>query len=671
MQRSLMFLILLFAAFVALDTALYLGGLSAPLFYDSVQLIEKAYAFAGYDSSDLIQIAAYRRSIPTLSFYFNYLATGLDPLYYRLTNVVLHAASAVSVAVFVYLLTVIPSLRVPGTVNEKRAVAVFMGLLFLVHPLQVFFVLYVWQRMALMAGLFFFASLACYLAARTKRRPYPVLGYGASFLLFLFALASKENAIALIPTVLMIEYCIGDWRGKTTARHWRIAAGAGIALTGLLWMISHTKVGAAWTPGTIMGVAGRYYRESGLTFGEVALTQFRVWFSYLYMIVVPAPSNILLVKAVTISKSLTNPPITMAAFGGAVVLLVTGLILLRKSRLSGIGICLLLINLLPESFLVPHFQYFGYRAIVPMVGLFLVMADAILWLLNWASGTTERRKVRVATAVLLTSALIFCSIATVLKARAWHHPVVLWEQAFATSPRFGPNVEPRISREILNNLGRAVRRTGKGPEAVSYHQQALRINPGSRQTWVALGKAYLSSGDLQKAERYVRHALKIKPNDPVAQCDLARVLAGLGRNDTALVHAQKAVELSPRNAAFINALGYVHFLAGNRDKAMQSFRRALEIDPRLVEAHINFGTTLLDGGKVSQAIPYFRKALELDPNSGQAHNHLGVALAQSGDLKKAVKHFRRALVINPNDRDSRRNLEIALRELAAGSQKHR
>ena len=133
------------------------------------------------------------RALFMLSLYANYALTGMDPYYFRLTNTAILAGAGLALAWLILVLLEIPSLRVPGTPKEKRAIGLFMGLLFVAHPLQTYVVLYDWQREAIMACLFYFAALAVYLGVRSGRFRNEGLGYTLTAVLFFAGLAEQRK----------------------------------------------------------------------------------------------------------------------------------------------------------------------------------------------------------------------------------------------------------------------------------------------------------------------------------------------------------------------------------------------------------------------------------------------------------------------------------------------
>ncbi len=185
------------------------------MYYDSVgQLEAKEHIFASGDLLKVIQICP-QRPVSMGSFYLNYLIWGMNPFYFRMVNAVILAMTGFIAALTLILILEIAGPAGSGTFREKQAVGLFLGLVFLVHPVHVYFVDYIWQRMGLLSCFFYISALAAYLATRSGRIRSAAVGYLLCLAMFCLALTSKENAVTL-PVVLIlaeIAFFRDGWKG--------------------------------------------------------------------------------------------------------------------------------------------------------------------------------------------------------------------------------------------------------------------------------------------------------------------------------------------------------------------------------------------------------------------------------------------------------------------------
>jgi len=127
-----------------------------------------------------------------LSLTADYALYGLNPRGYHLTNVLLHAASAV--------LLFLVLRRMTGDLWPSA----FTAAVFAVHPLHVESVAWVAERKDVLSGLFFMATLAAY--AGYAGRPFSFLRYASVIILFALGLMAKPMLVTLPFVLLLLDY---------------------------------------------------------------------------------------------------------------------------------------------------------------------------------------------------------------------------------------------------------------------------------------------------------------------------------------------------------------------------------------------------------------------------------------------------------------------------------
>ena len=166
---------------------------------------------SGLFSVDLREI----RPLNALAFVLDGRLWGGAPFGYRLTNLLLHAGSAVLVGALAWEL------------SRVRRVAIFATLLFALHPVAVPAVGWITGRVDVLSTLFLLgAALAL---VRNRRRTDAANGaLAASALSFAAALFTKESALVFPGLMLVLDYALGTrWRD---ARTWRPYAAAAAVL---------------------------------------------------------------------------------------------------------------------------------------------------------------------------------------------------------------------------------------------------------------------------------------------------------------------------------------------------------------------------------------------------------------------------------------------------------
>jgi hypothetical protein len=140
-----------------------------------------------------------------MTFALDYLIWGMEPFGYHLTNLVLHATNTALVYFLALRLLSLALSRPPSAPDlGLRMAAGFAALFFSIHPLRVESVAWVTERRDVLSGLFFLATLLCYLQGMTisndpshqaRWRNRALIAYGLSLL-------SKASGVTL-PVVLL------------------------------------------------------------------------------------------------------------------------------------------------------------------------------------------------------------------------------------------------------------------------------------------------------------------------------------------------------------------------------------------------------------------------------------------------------------------------------------
>jgi tetratricopeptide (TPR) repeat protein len=589
------------------------------------------------------------------SFWVEWRMWGAHPLGYHLTNLALHAMSAV------LLWQVLVRLKIPG--------AGLAAALFAVHPVNVESVAWITERKNTLAMVFYALALLWYLRFEDaeKRR-----WYWQALAAFALALLSK-TAVAPLPMVLL---GLAWWRhGSLGPRDvWRsvpfFALAAGTALLSL-WFQSHQAIGAD---------AMMVRTDS---FGaRLAGAGCAVWF-YLYKALLPV--NLSFVYPHWHIEA--NQPLSYVP-GILFAAVLMGCWHYRRQQWArslffGLGYFVLLllpvlgfvsIYFMRYSLVADHWQYFAIIGPLALAGAgitrFFEKPDRMPpWIVSVVGG-----------GLVLTFGLLAWK-----QAKIYSSLETLWRETLLQNPN---------ASMAHCNLGNLLLQKGRNEEAISHFQKALAIQPGADDVLSNLGAALLAQGRAAEAISPLEEALRIKPGSVLALNNLANALLQQGKVAEALVHFQKAVELRPDAASIHGNFGSTLLQAGRTEEAIAHLRRSLELEPNSAEAHDSLGNALLrlgqtkeaatqfeqalkirpdlilarlnladlcvQQGRLEDAVPHFDKALAMAPGIAAAHNNLGSALLRLGRLEEAINHLEQALRIQPDLAEAHNNLANAL-----------
>lgn len=313
-----------------------------------------------------------KRPVAMLSFLLEYGNWPGFPAEFKRNNILFHLATTLAVAWFALLVI----RRVGQPEHIAMAVAVLTAALFALHPIQVSTVLYVVQRMAILAAFFCLLALIAFLkgVALIERGRccgwllllvcYPLLGA--------LSLLSKENGVLVVLLAAVIVYFLpidGNNLRRSARAQLNVVAFAPAAL--LLLLLAAMFVRLMLTNPTLVG------RE--FTVMERLYTQPRILLDYLSLLAFPRMQSAGVYNdGVAISTSLFNPVTTLPAMVVITLAILGAFRLRRRYPLLGLGIVGFFAAHLIESSFIGLELYFEHRNYLPSVFLFIAAAALLV-----------------------------------------------------------------------------------------------------------------------------------------------------------------------------------------------------------------------------------------------------------------------------------------------------
>jgi protein O-mannosyl-transferase len=663
------------------------------MIYDSNGYIQnQAQVFHSHSLLNVIRIIP-ARPLLMASFYGNYLLTGLAPAAFRITNAIVLAGTGAVLVLLCLCVFDVPGASMSATMRYKKLTALFLGLLFVVHPVQTFVVLYIIQREAILACCFYFGGLAVYVAGRSGRLSLRA-AYVLCAALFFSGLCCKENVTSLPVVLLLAELTLFRQNFRDLVkRSLVIACITVLPLAAYLILTQQLHSLESVHDAGILDRLLNYYLKSGLTLVQVALTECRVVLWYAIMILAPWFHPMQLVAPQLVSTSLWTPATTLPAVLAVAVLLGIGIALVRRSPLASFGILFFFVSVAPESLLVPQYLYFGYRAILPMVGVLFLAATIIFRLERERPALLSPR---IFTPILVASLMIpvvLLAYVTVSQARRWN-PIQFWKAAYKHAPPYSADVELTPSRVIVTNLGAVLIDAGEYAEAMGILEQAVALDAEAPIPRLNLGMALWKSGETEKAIQVLRHVEKTYPQMPAALTLLGQALVDGGEREEGIEKLRHAVELTPRDETALVKLAGALIETDRLPEAVVNLQQALQINPASVAARVKMGVAMNKAGSFLESVRLFREVLamspmspeayqglmlaerglaesrrtleelrkhaESSPGSPSAHYRLGNALMKAGNSADAIKSFEACLKLKPDFVEARANMGAAL-----------
>jgi len=550
------------------------------------------------------------RTVAYLSFALNYYAGGLDVFGYHLVNFFIHYITAVFLFLFIYKTLSLPLL------SEKFGhiaypIALLSAFLWATNPVQVNAVTYIVQRMTSLTGMFYIMSMYFYLCGRTSvvtwRR---ILSFALSILCALLAFGTKENAAMLPISVLAFDLLLIQGISKKYFRNYLfvflisclIISGLGILYLKLSDMIFLN------------------YKPWTFTLPERLLTEPRVMFFYISLLLYPTGSRLTMDHDIQLSRSLTDPWTT--AFAIIIVVIIIGYALYQSRKRPLLSFCILFffLNHIIEGSFIALDIIFEHRNYIPSMFFFVPIA---IFMINILDYFAYRKSLQFIMALGMVFIIAAQAHTVYLRNDIMLYQKILWDDNIKKQP----------------NLSR----------------------PHS-----ALSKMYFDEGNFDKGamENRIALALNRYPNNyqpALNHCALGSYYLWIKKNeDKASFHYQQALQLQPNMPTAYSGLAMVMLKKGFPAQAHDFIQKAIQFKPNDPDLHHNFAQILLKEGRYDEAIRQSRKAIRLQNDSyNEPLAVMAEAFRRKGNFNRAIFYWEKYLLNNPTHFEGR----LALVEL--------
>ncbi len=549
------------------------------------------------------------RLIPIFTFALDhYLGKGQSMAYYHTTNIIIHLAATVALAMF--LAALLRTKGAAGLVVFFRPAYFVLAVcgLWALAPVQTNAVTYLVQRMTSIASLFYFFACAFYIYARLARQFWHRIILWCVFLLAaICAFFSKENSATLPLTILLIEFMfIAPGRLNQIIRssrwyHWLIV----FAVIILVFPLIQHK----WN--SIVGFGGRHF-----TLSERLLTQPRIVVFYISLLLLPLPGRMNLDHDFSLSTSLISPPSTLVALFFLLGFLAIGFYTRKKHPLIAFGVFWFYLNLVIESSFVPLELIFEHRLYLPSAGFFLVViavTDTLLGKYGRDYHPEIKKIVFLAFLILISAS----SILTTSRNYDWRDRVSLYQDSFEKS-----SYKARAATNYAMALGRAERYE----ECVKYGLLGQTLGQQGYEDYINSATNTLTCLLIQ--EKYeeaaetgemIRNEILQKNLNFISAGTLEKYMFNLGRAYTELGEYRKAIE-SFQISLFRNPNQPDAFLAVNRllllAQQEEEGRQALHIGEEKYEIPIYLAKLTMKYRQYERAALYLQDAQKLEVEPG-------------------------------------------------------
>ncbi len=492
------------------DTLLVIDNISV-ITAGSVSAV--SWAFAHYDPELYIPLTF-------LSFQLDAVIGGLNPWIFHLDNVIQHIINGLLMTWILQLLF------------KRIDVAVLLGLLFLLHPLNTEAVSWVSGRKDLLSTLFALLSIVLYLRHATFKS-------AGAFVLGILA----KISVAPVPFALM---SLDSLRGERVKLR---------SIKQKTWY---------FIPAITLGLIAILGKDQVLgrsSFVDIVLLIPRTIIFYCEKLLLPFKLSILYPYDPTL-VTLTHPPILISF----IVVAACAIVIWMKRRRYP---CLFIGSIIALLFLTPSFfQYYRgselYLATdrymyMPFIGVLIALAPLLTRFVdrfkNIAYGTC-------------IAYLVILSFLSFERSQVWENTYTLFADSLEKHESFG----------AYEKVGAWLLREGETAEAVEALRKSIELSPNSA-AYFRLGVAAMQADNIADAKLFTQEALRLSPENPQAHVNMSKFYWDEGNQWLALDHAEKAVEYHPWNMMALGNLATIYTLSNRKSEALTVINVILELDP--------------------------------------------------------------------------------------------
>jgi tetratricopeptide (TPR) repeat protein len=544
------------------------------------------------------------RPVAYATFALNYLFGGTDVIGYHVVNFFIHFTAACFLFLLIRATLTLPAMRERyGSVAYP--VALLSTFFWATSPLHVHAVTIIVQRMASLAGLGYVMSIYFYVRARTANKVRSGIAfYFLSAVSALVAFGTKENTAVLPITLLLYDlFFIQGISAESVKKSLKWAALPFAIVLVLGWLYTDFSV-------------ERAVYESGVRpFSPIErlLTQGRVLFLYVSLLLYPIPSRLMFLHDIEISRTLFTPWTTLAAIVAIFLCLLFAAFRSKKDPLLSFAILFFILNHLVEGTVIPLELIYEHRNYIPSMFFFVPIAVLMVRCLDYFS---YRRGLQVFMAAGFALLLAFQGHTTFERNDIVRSDVHLWLDNVRKAPE--------LSRPHIN-LGKHYYEAGMFEEACRELKTAEDLNRDTNLQQISLasynlGIYYLyQAKDVDRAERQFIRALERFPDHASSIAGLAMVRLKKGDVEGSWLLLRDHISRHRNDVEMINCYGLVLLKRGNPTGAIKAAARAMELKWNAPQPWELSGEAWRMLGQWEKAAQCWEEVLRLNPANARAH----------------------------------------------------
>jgi tetratricopeptide (TPR) repeat protein len=194
------------------------------------------------------------------------------------------------------------------------------------------------------------------------------------------------------------------------------------------------------------------------------------------------------------------------------------------------------------------------------------------------------------------------------------------------------------------NLGLALLRQGRLPEAIASLEKAARLEPKLPGPRTFLSIAYFQAGQLDSAKKAANEELRLTPDDVQVLTLAGTIAMEMGDPATAIDPLDHASRLSPNDLNLLDLRGRAY-----QAVAKQIYQRMYQLAPDSWQVHQARARLFEEDQRHKEAAEEYEAALRLNPSNLNLYDELAQEYRRIGDLDQVEHTFVREKQEAPDD----------------------
>jgi len=545
--------------------------------------------------------------IRMLSYAVDYRFWKLNPIGYRMTNMLFYILTCIMIFLTLRRLSI--NLREQVSSDSHERVAIFGSLLFAAHPVHVEAVTWLAARKEVLQGFFFFLAFYLYLKGREKNGLEKIGYLGLVLFTILLATLSKPSAIVFPAVILVYEVAQRKNRWIDFIKsHW-------------LFFVLSIFISIIFTSILIkvMLDAGGIKPYHGGSFFNNLLISFYVFLYNIKLLV----TTINYSAAYTINVS--NPLLslrTLVFVGITFLLFGFSLWSFKKTKVIFFCFFFFLVTLLPYVNIFPISTLLADRYVfIASFSYCFLLGIGFEKLYGLKSKRFSEGFFKLLSIVIFLFLLVGYSFITIQQNQIWENSYTLWADAVEKYP--DSNTANALMGVVYMELG-------MDEKASEYLEKAVKILPYDYQSRNNLGIVHGKLGEPDKALRELMTAIHLKPDDDLIKINLS-------------VHYQRQKEFK---------------------KAEEVLNYLLSKKPKDAQLYFRLAMVYKDAGRYEQAVSELLKSMELAPHIINPYEEIGnIYASKFKDLGKAKYYYGKGIEAVPKARSKVEDLRWMIQDL--------